>query len=89
MTAYATPLVLAAPCPKCGAKVDESCAEAMRRAVLDDKTLSPVEIDNRRDELAILAAHAPHLAHEERHQELERLVDSAEAYGLVKRVKQS
>jgi hypothetical protein len=80
-TATVAELALAVvPCPRCGAAAGESCAAAMRRK------LDPARDRTAIGELRALELGAPHLAHPERLRAAEELVDSAVAYGLVKRI---
>lgn len=67
-------------CPRCGAAAGESCAAAMRRK------LDPARDQAAIGELRAIELGAPHLAHPERLRAAEVLVDSAVAYGLVRRI---
>jgi hypothetical protein len=80
-TATVAELALAVvPCPRCGAAAGESCAAAMRRK------LDPARDRAAIGELRAIELGAPHLAHPERLRAAGDLVDSAVAYGLVKRI---
>lgn len=70
----------AVDCPRCGAVAGQSCAAAMRvhaRSSGDEEEAR---------ELAKIDAQAPQLSHPERLAAVEQLIQSAEAYGLVRRI---
>jgi hypothetical protein len=80
-TATVAELALAVvPCPRCGAAARESCAGRMKRkAEAAGDKLAVIELTE-------IDRGAPLLAHPERLKRAEELVDSAVAYGLVKRI---